>query len=407
MSLTPSLRLQLHPGIPAATRWDMPKVISAIERHERGDFYSSSLLVTHFGRDDKITGATEDRLNALTGPGSRSFGFTDSEEAKEREEDDPLIPELEAWWYEALPDSWARQTLHDTIHQGFSLSYVEWELTTRTWQPKKLHHWHPSAVYYDDQHHCYVARTTQGDVRISKEDPNWFLHEPRGDRSWMSGAVRSLGPLYLARNWDFRDWARYNQRHGQPIITIKEPTGQDESGSKDTFFQGIKTMGSSGVLRLPQGDDGRGFEVDLMEASARTYDSFDKFLGRINTAIAVRITGQNLSSEISGGSYAASASHMRVRNDVVVGDASSLADSLRSQILIPWGTYNVPGFSKAMAPWPAWNLDIPEDLAALATSQSSAVGTLNTLLAMKDNEGKPIPVDVEAYLKRFNIPLVG
>ena len=407
MADRPSLRLQLHPGVPAATKWDMPKVVRAIEAHERGEFYGSSQLVISMERDDKISGATEDRLNALTGPGASSFGFGPSDYATANEIDDPLIPEVSAWWYSALPDAWVRQTLHETIHEGFSLSFVEWETSARSWTPKKLHHWHASAVRRDDSKGIFFAKTKDGEVPILPGDPNWFLHLPRGERSHMSGAVRSLGPLYLARSWGWRDYSRFCERHGQPILTIKEPTGSDESGSKDAFFQGIKSMGSSGVLRLPQGEDGMGYEVDLLEAKARTYEAFDKFLDKINTSIAIRITGQNLSSEVQGGSYAAAESHLRVRNDVVRGDASALADSLRAQILIPWGRYNVAGFEAEKAPWPMWNLDIPEDLGALATAQQSAINTLSALLSMKDLEGNPIPVDVEAYLKRFNVPLLG
>ena len=405
----PSLRLMSQPAIPNSTSWDVPKVIRAIEAHETGDFYRSSLLVQHFGRDDKITGATEDRLNALTGPGASAFAFQASDVAKELHQgDDPLIPEINSWWWDAVPDSWIRATLHDSIHLGYSLSYVEWATSARQWYPRRLHHWHPSAVRYDEHRQTWIARVETGrELEIHPGDPNWFLHTPRGARSWMSGAVRSLGTLFLARNWDFRDWARYNQRHGQPIITIEEPTGEGEAGAKDAFFQGIKAMGSSGVLRLPQGEAGNGYKVDLLEAKARSYDSFKLFMDTVNVAISIRLTGQNLTSEVQGGSYAAAGWHMRVRNDVVTGDASALVDSLRAQLLVPWGYYNVPRFEREMAPWPSWTLEMPEDAQALATTANQAVTGLKTLLELRDHEGNPLPIDVNAYLAKYNIPLLG
>lgn len=223
----------------------------------------------------------------------------------------------------------------------------------------------------------------------------------------MSGAVRSLGTLYLARNWDFRDWARYNQRHGLPTIAITEPTGEGEAGAKDQFFQGIKAMANSGVLRLPQGEGGNGYSVDMLEAKARSYDSFDKFMSTVNVAISIRLTGQNLTSEVQGGSYAAAGWHMRVRNDVVTGDASALVDSLRAQLLVPWGFYNVPKFAREMAPWPSWTLEMPEDLTAQATAANQAAAALKSMLEIRDHEGKPLPIDINAYLAKYNIPLLG
>jgi phage gp29-like protein len=393
-------RIYAQPPIQSPTTWTIARVLSAIDLHEVGDFCESSLLADAFGRDDRISACEEARLNALVGMDAGEFELRPVE-GKWARRSKALIPQLEEWWDDVVTDAWVKKTLLDGIRLGVSLTHIEWKRTARRWVPAKLTHWHASNFRWSEQDQRYLAHTTDGEIIIEPDDPNWFIYTPGGERSWMCGDVRCLGVPYVMRQWDLRDWARFNERHGQPILAIHEPSSQGPAGHKDAFFAGMKTMGRSGIVRLPFAEKHEdGYGLDLVESKSRGADTFDTFLDRLNIAIAIRINGQNLTTEIQGGSYSAAGWHMRVRRDYAEGDAATLGAAERDQLVRRWGRFNVPGWDDVMAPVPAWDLQIPEDQGA--TAETFLKGA-QAAQAFKD---AGIRIDVAAMMERLGVPML-
>jgi len=400
---TPSRLIFMPPAIPSGTSWDVSSIVRAIDDHEIGQFNESAKLARSFGRDDRISPCATDRANALVGGDAADFSLQPCKSADLLAQSERLTKLITPWYDELFTDSWAKETLLDGIFLGFSLSYVVWERTAREWRPVKLIRWELEFSYWDQVRHAYVVTTSEGrTLHVDPNDPNWFIYAPAGARSWMAGAVRALGLVYLMRQWDMRDWARYNERHGLPIIVIKEPSGEREPGEKAAFYAGVKKMGRSGVVRAPQGSDSHdSYDVEFREATARTYDSFDKFKDALNTAVAVYLKGQNLTTEVQGGAYASTGWHMRVRKDYAENDAVAFGAAKRT-LLQKWMRFNVSGADPAAAPWPTWRLEIPEDQTSVSTALAQGSSAMNELLSSPFRDA----IDWNVLLNRLGVPLV-
>lgn len=397
----PSVRVITPPSIQPANTWTVSSVRNALYQHETGVFTESAGLMRAFGRDDRIDPCFKDRTNALVGADAASFSLQPAEnEFKARSE--AVLPAIMRWWDDVVTPSWQEQDLRCGIGLGVSVSYIPWSRGAREWRPQEPIHFEGENVYWDDNRKRYAVSTANaGQITVEPEDPNWFIYEPGGQNSFLCGAVRGLGLPFVARTWTYRDWARYNERHGLPIILLKEPSGEGQSGEKSGFFAGVKRMGQSGILRIPQGSSPEtSYGAEFIEAKARSYDSFDKFLDRLNVAIAIYLKGQNLTTEVQAGAYASTGWHMRVRKDYAAGDAMARSQALRKQIIIRWGRYNVAGWDDRMAPWPTWNLTIPDDQKSLATTWRDGTDASEKLQAQK------VPVDWSEYWAKLGVPLV-
>lgn len=397
-SSAPSVKVLTQPtSISNPTNWTVSSIRSALDEHELGNFASSALLANSFDRDDRIAPCIDDRVNALVGAGAAEFSIQPSEQHVSRSK--AVISRLD-WWHQTVTSPWMRAALKDGIKLGVSLSRIPWVRTGRAWYPGKPIRWNPEHVWFSESEGLYMANTTEGTQPILPDDPHWFLYEPGGEQSWMAGAVRGLGIPYMMRQFDYKDWARYNERHGLPIIVIREPSGSNNPGTKANFYQGVKRMGSTGIVRAPQGtSEFDSFGLDLLEAKSRSFDSFDKFLDRLNVAIAIYLKGQNLTTEVQGGAYASTGWHMRVRKDYAENDADSFGEALRAQLISRFGQFNLGSWDDDFAPWPTWDLEIPEDQNQVSDGYLKAAQAVQVFIQTG------APIDWDHMLPRMGVQL--
>lgn len=381
------------------TTWTYAKINSAIDSHELGVFADSAALADAFGRDDRIAACLNTRVNALLGRHGASFSIEPSEEGDGRSRK-ALAREVDEWWIDAVPEKTARQILRDRILLGVSVSRIEWQAVGGRWVPR-VRPWPMQFVHWDDASACFKVQAKEGIFDVRAGDPEWLIHSSSEDRPWMDGAIRALGLAFLLRSFSWRDWARFSERHGMPIIAIKEPADASED-DKATFFNGMKNMGRGGVLRLPQqpGPDGVGFGVEFIEARDTGWESFKAFGDALAVSIAVYLLGQNLTTEVQGGSYAAATVHDRIRQDYLDADAEALSTDIRDGMLKPYVAFHYPGSSVDVAPWPTWNTDAPEDRTELADTSLKAVDFITKARAAG------LRVDLDAYLERVGIPML-
>lgn len=389
-------------AIDPITTWTYAAVNSAIDAHETGQFADSAALADSMGRDDRIAACLNTRVNALLGRHGAEFSIEPSEEGDGRSRK-ALAREVEEWWIDAVPEKTARQILRDRILLGVSISRIEWKADGKRWIPR-VRPWPMQFVYWDDAAGCYKAQAKEGVFDVRPGDPEWLIHSSSEDRPWMDGAIRSLGLAFLLRTFSWRDWARFSERHGMPIIAIKEPSDASEDDKK-AFFSGLKNMGRGGILRLPQqpsiaNEPGNGFDVSFIEARDTGWESFKAFGDALATSIAVYLLGQNLTTEVQGGSYAAATVHDRIRQDYLDADAEALSTDIRDGLLKPYVAFHYPASSVDVAPWPTWNTDAPEDRTELADTSLKAV----QFIAAARTAG--LRVDLDAYLERIGIPML-
>jgi phage gp29-like protein len=378
----------------APTRWSVVTALAAIDAHELGDFYASGCLAEAFERDDRIRGCMSTRVNAISAKNGLDFQITPPEG-----QSDKLAKAVGLWWFDALPDSTLTQLARDMLKIGVFIGRIHYLRLEREWRPVRIERWRPENVRWNDERGCYTVRTFDDEVDVRPDDPNWLIIEPGGEASWMSGAVRALGLAYLMRSFNWRDWARFNERHGLPIIALTEPSNAEDKDRK-AFYSGVQKMGSTGIIRLPQNVNGTGFGMSMIEAQDRSWQTFQEFRKDLDISIAVTLLGQNLSTEVQGGSFAAANIHDRIRQDFLQADTEILATALRAQLICRWGRFNVAGWDDSMAPWPTWDTSVPVD----RQTESDTLTKISTAVATFQSTG--MPVDYAEVFRRVGIPMV-
>ena len=140
-----------------------------------------------------------------------------------------------------------------------------------------------------------------------------------------------------------------------------------------------------------------GTELDLVEATGNTWNTFQSAIDWAATEISIAVLGQNLTTQVEGGSLAASKTHRDIERVLVQGDAETESTFLREQILGWWAAYNFG--DPSIAPWPRRRTEEPENLEATAAMLKSCG---DALLALRS---AGFSVDMKAMAEKFGIPL--
>jgi phage gp29-like protein len=384
------------------TTWTYDKILAAIDAHERGDFSQSAYLANAFGRDDRINACMTTRIQAVSGKNGLDFRLEPSTKGNKARAK-KLAKEVEGWWYDALPERTLKRIFRDVLYMGVSISQMQWTRIGNTWIPKPKP-WPMRDVYWDETKRCFIVRAQEGDFEVRRGDPNWLIVAASEEEPWLDGLVRSLGLPFLLRNFTARDWARFCERHGLPIIAIEEPTDFTDEDAKKAFATSLRTMGKNGVIRLPQlpdatGGKGQSFKVEFIEAKDTGWASFEAFRKDLSVAIAIAILGQNLSTEVQGGSLAAANVHENVRREYRDSDVELLSTELHDGVCEPYVVLHSPNDRDA-APWPYWETAEPAD-------QNKIVDIANkTAAAITAFKAAGMRVDIAQFIESVGIPML-
>ena len=388
--------------------WSVATTLEALEQHEYGQFAESARLAKAFGRDERISACRNTRIRALIGRHGATFQLKPSEEGDQRRAG-TVADRVQKLWFQRMTEAALSRIQADVIDLGVSISRIHWERGSRTdkqWLPR-LEPYSMEYVRWDYPRGCYVAYTQEGEVEVRPDTGEWLIVEPAGQLGWMAGAVRALAMAFFFRSMTWKDWARYCEKHGVPILAIEEPSGEMEttkgstSGSKANFFAQLKRIGREGILRLPRSSDGKkGYNARFIEPKSLSWPAFQAFLERLDTCIAIFLLGQNLSTEVKGGSFAAAVAQNRVRLDYLAADAEALSGALRTQVWMWWGRFNFDWWDDALTPWPTWATAEPDDLKSRSIMLSNVANGLNTLKLAK------APIDERAILDGFGIAML-
>lgn len=402
--------------IPITTNWRETDSIDRLRQimvdHERGFFVSSSVFVDEILSDDRIAGVLETRISGLL---CADLTFTPSDDRKksaklarilggsDESKDDGL------WWRIADLDA-KKELLKWKIMLGVAVGQIVWDTSTGMWLPRIVP-WHPrhlrwniaieryqlstngsnKAVLLDNDYNITLRNLQMGD----QPDGKWFIWGHK--RTWMSGAIRYLGQKYIDRQWNERDWSRYCEKHGMGIIEGKVPSGTEES-EKEAFLNDLRGLGNETTIVTPQAPAGEpSYGIQLHEATSKSWETFQARKQTIDTDIAICLLGQNLTTEVKGGSLAAAGVHEGIRIDKKKADAE-LFQQIRTQVLIPWVQYNFKTDDpNSLAPYPTAHIEPPED----SESEGNALSLLGDACMKLGTLG----ADVGAILETHGVPM--
>lgn len=340
------------------TGWTVPQVRGALESLVTGLFDAPAQLCDSMVGDSRVQSA----LASLTGGlFSRPIRFTIPPKYRKDEKAKACLDAWQRVWPNLGTESVLSEFMQWDTLLAFALGQLLWDTTDpELWIPH-LQPWHPRYVYYHWLYRRYVAITLDGQIAIEPGDGHWVLHTPHNPyRGWMRGAVRAVAPWWLARNYALRDWARYSERHGQPIIIAKTPAGADPIAIA-AFRGGLQRLGQESVVQCPQSVDPKvgAYDLDFLEASDQAWQGFPGLIEQCNSEITLAFQGQNLTSEVKEGSLAAARVHGDVRQSVLSAKARAFERTIYQQITRPFAAINFG--DPELAPRTSWDLDPYED----------------------------------------------
>ncbi len=190
--------------------------------------------------------------------------------------------------------------------------------------------WHePDAA--DDR-----ARQFPG-VPLDAYPGKFIVHAPcagDSDYPWQRGVQRprAIGSSLkrLAKRWGIKALERW----GQPNVFITGVDG-DSLEINDEMMDALRAIGSGWHARFPQGIEPKTIGASLSELHLRWIEAE-------NLEDAIALLGQNLTTEVSGGSFAATEAHRHVRLDILASDLAELAETLIDQWIRLIVEYNWP-----------------------------------------------------------------
>jgi hypothetical protein len=350
-----------QPSIRSSRTWT-PRMLRTVERvSDGGRMEMLGDLCDQLLADERIRKAFETVVGGLL---SLDLTFEASGDGRRRGR---AVKALEADedWYAAFPESELQQFLTMGRLAGVSWGQLRWTAHLKRIVPV-LEPWDLRHFRYDWQQRQWYAILDGGvETPIKAGDGQWICYMPYGSyRPWAYGLWRGLAPWWLLKKYAISDWGRTGAVGASYVATPREnaeiETGQKQRKELADDMYSLSQDG--GVLVLPNG-----FELKVVEAMANTSRTYGNQISSANTAIDIAIQGQNLTSEVEGGSRAAATVHAKVETRIIRNVGSTSATCLHDQALIWWASFNFGDAS--IAPWPIWDTEPPEDTKAEAEGQ--------------------------------------
>jgi phage gp29-like protein len=374
---------------------------------EYGNMRSASMFADQMLRDDRVSGVLNTRSGGLL---ATPLNIKPSDKSEKAAKIAELLggdgDNLTGCWEELFPSETISELLRWGHMLGLGVAEIIWkgDGKANTWTPR-LRVWHPQFVYWNWATFSFWIITGDGVQELPKIDENprsdgkWVVWCPRGYTfGWMHGLVRALARLYIMRAWNYRDWSRYCEVYGSPMKKGIVPAGADDD-VKARFKSDLMAAGADGVIIVPQGTEGKIYDVQMIESKSRGYTAFADFKAAIDVDIAICINGQNLTTEATGGGLGGGQAAQvmnSIRGDYAAQDAK-IAKIFRQQVLTHWALAN---FKDAeLAPRPVFGAEDADD-----GDDATAMKTLGEGLAAL--QLAKVPIDVRTIVDRFGIPML-
>lgn len=396
-----SFAIEREPYLPAPTALDkVAHVRAVVAELYQGQFRQPSLLADQMFQNPRFRVALSTRLAGLTGAEVRwrpSQNNRDGRAAAKAMEED---------WRRIAPTAAREQFNSWGLLLGSSFAQPAWFTDQSTMrQIPHLRVWHPYSCQWWDTDQAYRVQP-YGTEAVKVKSPaitddldltdGWIVHEPFGPNGWRRGYLISCWYSWLGHELARRDALRVAEKVGQGIALADIPNTADTKAAAD-FRNGVRNMGSGGVVPCEELEDGRKFNLRPFEWNASNGAAVvDSVMAAMAIDIIILFLGGNLQTEVKGGgSYAAVSGQAEVRADYLAADAEAENDTLHRQAFRPWAEANFG--DPDLAPIREVVSDPPgKDQAAaqVAVSVSQAIDSLA-------RNG----VDIPQLLERFRLPL--
>jgi hypothetical protein len=257
--------------------------------------------------------------------------------------------------------------------------------------------WHPHGLRHDGitrQWKILVAATatSAGSERVlTPGDSEWLLHQPYGThRPWSYGLWRGLARLCLLKAYAIGSWAQ-KAKKAQVLATTVDRAIQSTPEQRAQLAQDIYDRGIEGVVALPPG-----FDIKLLTTQSSVKETQEAQIRLVDEAIATAIRGGNLTTNVTGGSLAATEAQATLGDESKRAfDAQALTTTIHDQSLTWWAEFNFG--DPSLAPWPVYPVEPEEDLKAKVEADEKALANCQKA------EQLGFEVDRKAFLEQHKI----
>lgn len=357
-----------------AVRWRMDQARNALAAHMTGIFTGSSQLYEAILGDPRVQATLGSRLAALFGREVRFKPANDSRAAKEV---------CDAWqedWPALCQDNVQQQMQAWAVGMAFSHAQIVWDKTAARLRPQ-LRFWNSRYTYYHYELRRYIALTKDGQRAINPGDGKWVQHTPFGAyRGWIHAAVLAITEPWIIRHYAITDWARFSEVHGMPIRKAIVPAAAPQP-ARDAFQAQLAKLGPETTIMVAHGVDGYGldYDLELVEAMDKAWESFPGLRDHCDMDITLAMLFQNLTTEVKGGSFAATKSHMDVRQSGTETDNESWKHTLHDQVASCYAYLNYGDAS--LAPWTDRDVTPKADYAANSAALAALGSAIQAMAA--------------------------
>jgi hypothetical protein len=377
---------QWSPGI--QPRWSVSQVRSALDLHMAGDFSQSARMVDAMMLDDEIPTSLDMLVEHIVGSEFSLQPETD-EDGEAVAASERMRDALGPLWHTAFPEHQIAQLLRWFVMLGVAVAVVDWDTSASPWRPS-LRVLHPEQLRWDAEEldkqsgtfGVFKFQARDGEHVVTPGDGRWVLLSD-GPGSWIRSSVCAIAHTWIGKHYAFRDWNRWSERHGLPILKAFVPVVADEE-DESAFARSLRSIGTETSITLPTGLDENGlqYDIDLLEAKDRSWDGFESLIRHCDRKFQVHFLGTNTNELIgAAGSRATSETGRDITSSRAASLERRITTDLRDQLVKPFCALNVPGAALALAPWPHWQVEPESDAAQQAAGAMAMFGAVSAAKA--------------------------
>lgn len=358
-----------QPSLRTTVQWNPAQVRSVQASAEAGSLLRVADLCDCMIADDRILELLVTRSGNLLGS---ELSFLSSLHAKEPEPA-RYAGELEEDFWEAFPEDQCTQLIIWGLTLGVSFGRLApWRDAGETGRIiPTMEFWHPKHFKYDWKIKQWVLiLENQVEHPITEGDGTWIVYTPYGRyRPWAHGLWRGLADWWMLKRYAISDWGVHTEKSSKHVLTADEHATAE---ARKAVAADIFEMYRDAIIALPQG-----FDLKLVELSANTREIYNSQIEAANEGAAIAILGQNLTTKVEGGSYAAAQTHAGVELKRTKSDNNTFSTTMRQQAITWWAEYNFG--DRRQAPWPMYDVEPPEDKVQNATTLSTVADAIGKL----------------------------
>lgn len=378
----------VQPSVRSATTWSPALIKTALLQADSGQFRTLADLCDWTLADDRVGAVAQTFVGGLL---SLPLAFEPSGDGRRKGRAVRALEAEEDYW-KIAPEDEVFQIYTWSLLLGFQWAHLEHVESNGRVLPC-LRFWHTRNVRFDWTSRRWFTKVDDGlgEVEMVDGDGEWVMFSPYGRfRPWAHGLWRGTARWCLLKSYAEDDWGRHSEKAS--LLVAETPMGTDSTLRRELAAD-LYGIGRNAALAPPPG-----VKLALLEAKANTRDLYLAQVEAANTAIAVSWLGQNLTTEVNKGSFAAAQVHGRVEGQRVRGFAEFESTTVREKVLTRWAELNYG--NRDLAPWPIRNTDVPEDGKVVAEIMKLRAESFDAMRKVG------VIIDAEAWFERGKVEIL-